>query len=75
MAGQPTKVSAALANKIAGLISRGVRMADAAEQSGIDRSSFFNWMEWGRQGKAPYAAFQATITAAVRKGKRPKQAG
>ncbi len=70
--GQPTKASPALARKIAGLIRNGVRMADAAEQCGIDRSTLFELMK--RTGE-PYESFAATIRAAVSAGKKPRQAG
>lgn len=75
MAGQPTKATPALARKIAALIERGVRMADAAEQCGVDHASLNNWMKWGREGKDPFSNFSGIITAAISKGRKPKQAG
>lgn len=74
-AGQPTKANAKLANRIAGLIRKGVRMADAAEQCGVDRSSLFNWLKWGEDGQAPYSEFTRIVRGAVSEGKKKKQAG
>lgn len=73
--GQPTKATPALARRIAALIERGVRMADAAERCGVDHASLNNWMNWGRSGKEPFSAFSSIITAAISKGKKPRQAG
>lgn len=74
-AGQPTKASKPLAARIAQLIRKGIRMADAAEQCGVDRSSLFNWLKWGEQGEEPYSSFAKTVKAAVAAGKKPKQSG
>lgn len=73
--GQPTKANTKLAHQIALLVSRGVKLADAAEQSGVDHASLNNWMKWGREGREPWASFQEIVTDAVSKGRKPKQAG
>jgi len=59
--GRPTKVSPELAEKILGLIRLGKTQAEAAEEAGIDRSSFFNWMAAGAQGDARYLDFYKQI--------------
>lgn len=70
--GQPVKASLPLARKIAALIRKGVTMADAAEQCGVDRSSLFNYLD--RSGGI-YDEFRSIIRDAVAAGKKPKQAG
>lgn len=67
--GQPSKCSPELARRIAGLVRNGVRLADAAERCGIDRSSLFNWRKWGKAGQEPYATFEKIIKAAALAGK------
>jgi transposase-like protein len=74
-AGQPTKASKQLAARIAKLIRNGTRMAEAAEQCGVDRSSLFNWLKWGEEGRAPFSEFASIVRGAVSEGKKPKQAG
>lgn len=73
--GQPTKVSRPLAMRIAKMVRKGVPVADAAEQCGIDRSSYFNWMKRGEAGEAPYSEFSTIIHAAVVDGRKKKQSG
>lgn len=71
-AGAPVKANDALARRIASLIRKGTRMADAAEKCGVDRSSLFNWM---KASGPPYESFASIIRSAVSEGKRPKQSG
>ena len=67
-AGRPTKMNLDLARRIAAKVKKGIRMADAAESEGIDRSSLFNYMNNSPE-------FAAIVNAALSQGKRPKQAG
>jgi hypothetical protein len=64
-AGQPNKATPELARRIAALVSSGTKLADAAEQCGLDRSSLFNYRKLGKAGQEPYASFEAIIKAAA----------
>ena len=73
--GQPSKVSSALAGRIARMVRQGIRLADAAERCGIDRSSLFNYLRAGRAGDTKYSSFAHIVDKAISEGKKPKQAG
>lgn len=79
--GRPSKVSPELADRILDLIRQGKTRAQAAEESGIDRSSFFNWMAKGAAGDESYLDFFKKIKSeearlkAMREMKRQEKKG
>jgi hypothetical protein len=64
MAGQPTKLTPELAEQIVKAIEAGNYNETAAEAAGIDLKTFYNWMNWGRDGKEPFTAFFQSVTRA-----------
>lgn len=66
--GQKLKLSLGLARKIAARIAAGDRIHDAADACGVPYSSVANYCKQSPE-------FNAIITEALSKGKRPKQRG
>ncbi len=62
--GRPSKVSPELAKRIAALLEQGIPERQAAEASGLDAASFFNYINAGKAGDPAYAEFYAIIEQA-----------
>lgn len=61
--GRPNKANTKLANTIAQYVKRGYTLAAAAEASGVDRSSLFNWLK----GDEPAEIELASIVRAAQR--------
>lgn len=64
MAGAPTKLTDELTEEIVALIGDGAYIETAAEAVGICRATLYNWLDWGSEGREPYAAFLDALTRA-----------
>lgn len=63
--GRPSKLTEALAEAIAGRVAEhGTPPEVAAGCEGIGRRTYYEWMERGRAGEEPYAAFAHGIARA-----------
>jgi hypothetical protein len=63
--GQPTKITRAIIDTIAKEIESGAPSEVAAGANGICRATYFNWLQWGREGKGPiYREFLDAIERA-----------
>lgn len=62
--GRPTKVSIDIAKRIASLLLQGVSEREAAEASGLDGASFFNYIARAKAGDQMYADFARIIEEA-----------
>lgn len=54
-----------LAERIFDRIRNGNYAETAAQAEGVTRSTYYNWMGWGREGGEPYEAFLDGVTRAV----------
>lgn len=62
--GRPTKLTPQVEARILKVVVEGNYAETAAEAAGIDRATFLRWMQRGRDGLEPYAAFAAKVTRA-----------
>lgn len=62
--GRPTKVSTDLAKRIANLLLQGVTEKQAAEASGLDAASFFDYMKKGASGDPLFLEFRRIVEEA-----------
>lgn len=61
---RPTKLTPELSDQIVDALKDGAYVETAAEAAGIDDSTLYRWLDWGAEGKEPYAAFcEAVIRA------------
>ncbi len=72
--GRPEKVSVEVAKRIANLLLQGITEAAAAEACGIDRASFFNYMNRATAGEPEYQEFGRIIREAKDQRKTWKKA-
>lgn len=64
MAGRPTKLTPELTEQICNDLREGAYVETAAEAAGITQTSLYRWLDWGAQGKEPYAAFCESVVRA-----------
>ncbi len=64
MAGRPTDLTPEMHKALVGYIRKGVTYAIACDAAGIHYSTFKDWVSWGREGRAPFAAFAADVAQA-----------
>ena len=62
--GRPTKLTPELEAAICESVALAIPNKYAAEEAGINESTFELWMRKGREGRAPYAAFYKAVTRA-----------
>ena len=62
--GRPTKYSKLLAQEIASDIRTGVTPEVAAMDRGISTTTYYDWMQKGKEGIAPFTEFSELITRA-----------
>jgi len=62
--GRPSAYTARLGREICGQVEAGLTVRVAARAAGIARSTLYSWLELGRQGREPYAAFAARLERA-----------
>jgi len=62
--GRPTKLNADVQEKIVNLVRAGNYPEVAAQAASIPRSTFYDWMRWGDEGKKPYSDFSDAIKEA-----------
>jgi hypothetical protein len=62
--GRPTKLTPDVERAICANVALSIPDKYAAEEAGIDDSTFQLWMRRGREGRAPYAAFYRAVTRA-----------
>jgi hypothetical protein len=58
------KFTTAIGDKICTIVRRGNFRDMAVAQVGISRQTMYNWIRWGGEGKAPYAAFLVKLEQA-----------
>lgn len=63
-AGRHTKLTPALQKKMIKLLKTGVTVTDACAHVGIAQGTYYNWIEWGHEGKSPYLQFLEAVTRA-----------
>ena len=61
---RPTVYTARLGREICAQVEGGVTMRVAAQTAGVARSTLYSWLELGREGRAPYAAFRDRLERA-----------
>lgn len=66
---RPTKLTPELTAAFAESVETGHYFEDACALCDIDRSTGDNWMEWGAEGKEPYAEFFRVVKRAEAKAK------
>lgn len=65
MPGRPTKLDADLQRSMVRHLRRGLTIEATCDIVGIDRQSYYNWMERGEQGEEPYLTFFGAIKQAM----------
>lgn len=68
--GRPTKLTPEVHAAIVALVEQGNYPETAAQCEGISRTAFYEWMERGRRGEAPFADFADAVTRARAKAER-----
>jgi len=58
------KLTAEVEVKILNHVAAGSKLIDAARDAGVTAGTARNWVKWGEEGKAPYAAFADRLRAA-----------
>lgn len=56
-----SKITPELIENTKEFIRLGMSYASTAGALGITPDSFYNWMQWGKEGKAPYASFYGAV--------------
>jgi hypothetical protein len=62
--GRPPKVTAEITQTVANAIAAGNYQRTAMQLAGISESAFYQWLEWGREGREPYKEFAEAIEKA-----------
>jgi transposase-like protein len=63
--GRPTKLTPEIAERIAALVAEGNYAETAAECEGVNRATFYRWMEQGaRDESGPFRDFRDSVTRA-----------
>lgn len=62
--GPPIKLNVELMNRAALMVESGCYIETACEACGIGRSTYYDWLRWGAEGRDPYAAFYDRLTQA-----------
>ena len=61
---RPTKLTDELSAAFCAIVEEGTHLETAAESVGIAVSTLYNWLDWGSEGREPYAAFLEDVTRA-----------
>jgi hypothetical protein len=64
MKGRATKLNDELIETIVALIRSGNFPETAATACGVPRSTWYDWLRWGREGKEPYSHLSDAVTRA-----------
>jgi hypothetical protein len=59
-----SKISEELVKKICSYIATGNYISVACEAAGIDKATFYRWIEWAEQGKEPYTTLATELKKA-----------
>ncbi|MFO7948118.1 MAG: hypothetical protein R6V19_15035 [Armatimonadota bacterium] len=62
--GRKTKLTAKLQDEICGHLASGCYAVTACELAGISESTFYNWLERGRDGEDPFLEFLESVKKA-----------
>lgn len=65
MAGRNTLLTKALQKKIVKTLKAGATKADTCAYVGIGEATFYEWLERGEAGEAPFAEFAEAVTQAL----------
>lgn len=68
--GRPSKLTAELSQTILADIAAGLHPEVAAQAAGIVPSTYFDWMQRGKAGEAPYATFRSDVARAKAEAER-----
>lgn len=68
--GRRTKLTKEVHDLIVRYVREGAYDYVAAEAAGIDQSTFYNWMRWGRKGNPRYVEFFQDVTKAHAEARR-----
>ena len=73
----PDRLTPELLDAVVAEVSRGVPAYRAAQARGIAKSTFYDWLRWGREGRAPYTALVERLEGAAskRQGCEPRWCG
>jgi hypothetical protein len=50
--------------RIVAVVTDGAHVDTACAAEGIDRTTYYRWMQWGKEGKEPYSEFFDAVTRA-----------
>lgn len=59
-----SKITPEIINEVKDCIRLGMSYAATAGAIGITPDTFYNWMAWGKEGKAPYASLYGSVREA-----------
>lgn len=69
-AGRPTSLTPELHAKIVKMIRQCAYPATAAQAAGVTARTYWNWLQWGEEGREPYAEFFHDIKEARHEAER-----
>lgn len=62
--GRPTLLTDAVQASIVEAVRKGAPVEPSCEAAGVDPSTYYGWMRWGKEGKEPYATFSQAVRRA-----------